>query len=142
MERDAAISYGASSFLLERLMRVSDAYQMVFCTVCSTPAVSDAATKMYKTCRLCGSNSFGRYVIPYVYKLLMHYGGALGMYLRLEFVTPDQYIDMIMRKTQPSEGINLDDVVNQLIDIDEGLSDEQAELADKGLDTDFTEVYD
>ena len=54
MERDAAISHGASAFLRERLMLVSDAYQTVFCKTCGIFAVNDAATRTYKPCKLCG----------------------------------------------------------------------------------------
>lgn len=96
MERDSGISHGASSFLRERLMYVSDAYQTVMCKKCGTFAINndlanDKAPNPYKNCSLCGSYEFGRCIIPYTYKLLMHLLGAMGIYLRPEFETSGEY---------------------------------------------------
>ncbi|CAH6419781.1 DNA-directed RNA polymerase subunit RPB2 [uncultured virus] len=86
MERDAAISHGASSF-----MYVSDAYQTAFCQTCGTFAIYDDTIRLYEPCRLCGDDkNFGRCTIPHAYELLIHLLAAPGINLRLEFVTSDR----------------------------------------------------
>lgn len=142
MERDAGISHGASSFLRERLMLVSDGYQTAFCKTCGTFAINDATTRMYKPCRLCGDDqNFGRCTIPYAYKLLVHLLAAPGINLRPEFVTSDEYADKIFRRREITEGADIDDIKIQLIEADEALDEEEAEFADEGLDTNFDDVY-
>lgn len=96
MERDAAISHGASSFLRERLMLVSDAYKAVFCRVCGTFAVNNPTTGQYRPCILCGKEKFGHCTIPYVFKLLLHLLAAPGLNLRPEFLTMDEYANKIL----------------------------------------------
>lgn len=124
MERDAAISHGASSFLRERLMLVSDKYQTVFCKNCGTFAVNDPTTYSYKPCKLCNSDkNFGRCVIPYAYKLLIHLLAAPGINLRPEFVTSEEYATRILNQRDTTLGLNLEDPE----DPDEGLEEEVAE---------------
>jgi DNA-directed RNA polymerase II subunit RPB2 len=143
MERDAGISHGASSFLRERLMLVSDAYQTVFCKTCGTFAINDATTRRYKPCRLCGDDqNFGRCTIPYAYKLLVHLLAAPGINLRPEFVTSEEYADKIFRQRPIVTGGDINDIKVQLDEADEALDDELQEFADEGLETDFAEVYD
>jgi len=143
MERDAAISHGASAFLRERLMLVSDAYQTVFCKTCGTFAINDATTRMYKPCRLCGDDqNFGRCVIPYAYKLLVHLLAAPGINLHPEFVTSDEYVDKIFRQHPIPIGGDINDIAVQLNEADEALAEEQQEFADEGLETDFSDIYD
>ena len=137
MERDACISHGASSFLRERLMLVSDAYQTVFCKTCGTFAINDAKTHMYKSCRLCEDSNFGRCTIPYVYKLLIHLLAAPGINLRPEFVTSEEYVDKIFRQRQPLIGGDINDIKTQLNEVDELFDEEQEEVEDAGLNTDF-----
>ena len=137
MERDAAISYGASSFLRERLMLVSDAYQTVFCKTCGTFAVNDPTNNSYKQCRLCGNNVFGRCTIPYTYKLLIHLLGAIGINLRPEFMTSEEYKERIFRKGAASKS-TIDDIKNSLEEADfaEETEEDQFEEEDYGLDLD------
>lgn len=99
MERDAAISHGASSFLRERLMLVSDGYKAVFCRVCGTFAVNNPTTSQYRPCILCGKEKFGHCTIPYVFKLLLHLLAAPGLNLRPEFLTMDEYANKILTAT-------------------------------------------
>jgi DNA-directed RNA polymerase beta subunit len=143
MERDAAISHGASAFLRERLMFVSDAYQTAFCKTCGTFAVNDAATRRYKPCRLCGDDeNFGRCTIPYAYKLLIHLLAAPGLFLRPEFATMEEYAEKLFRQRGPVGGAEITDIHAQLLEADEALAEEQEEFADEGLDTDYADVYD
>jgi len=141
MERDAAISHGASAFLRERLMFVSDAYQTAFCKTCGTFAINDAATRRYKPCRLCDDDeNFGRCTIPYAYKLLIHLLAAAGENLRPEFITSEEHVDKLFRM-RSMEGTEVADVQTLLEEADEGLIEEQEEFADEGEDTDFAEVF-
>lgn len=142
MERDSAISHGASAFLRERLMFVSDAYQTAFCITCGTFAVNDAQTRRYKPCRLCGDSNFGRCTVPYVYKLLTHLLAAPGLNLRPEFITSEEYTDKLFRQ-RPSMAVgDINDIGTLLINADEGLAEEQREFADEGLDTNYGDVFD
>lgn len=142
MERDAAISHGASSFLRERLMLVSDGYQTVFCKTCGTFAIYDGPARSYRPCRLCNDQNFGRCTIPYAYKLLVHLLAAPGINLRPEFVTSQEHIENLFHIEPQLEGISIDEIHNQLKDVDEILEETIREDEDEGLDTDFADVYD
>ena len=93
MERDAAISHGASAFLRERLMLVSDGYKAVFCRKCGSFAVWDPRLNNYK-CPIDAENGiFGKCIIPYAYKLLIHLLSCMGIHLRPGFITTGEYVD-------------------------------------------------
>ena len=152
MERDAAISHGASSLLRERLMRASDAYTCVFCRTCGNFAVNDIGLptgaageenrKNYKNCRLCDDNNFGRCVIPYAYKLLIHLLAPFQQFLRPEFVTFDELLDTIFNQRRGVEQGDVGDVGRQLIEADEGFEDEEIEAEEEaGQDMDLGDVY-
>ncbi len=65
MERDCMISHGASVFTKERLMDVSDPFQVGICKRCGTLATSQA-------CGICGNQTaFTDKTIPYAMKLWM-----------------------------------------------------------------------
>ena len=65
MERDCMISHGASVFTKERLMDVSDPFQVGICKRCGTLATSQA-------CGICGNQTaFTNKTIPYAMKLWM-----------------------------------------------------------------------
>lgn len=139
MERDAAISHGASAFLKERLMGVSDEYQTVLCRVCGFFAVNNAATSGYKKCSLCGTeDSFGRCSIPYVYKLLIHLLAAPGLFLRPELLTTSEYANKILPKTERKE----EEVEQELEEEDDdGEEEEEEEELDEDLGEDEDEDY-
>ena len=70
MERDAIIAHGCASFLKERLMDVSDAYETCICRECGFMAVNDIQRNM-KFCTHCKSSSnIEKITIPYACKLL------------------------------------------------------------------------
>merc|ERR1712159_652944 len=56
MERDCIISHGAASFLKERLIMVSDLYEVHICSKCGLIAVADPEHKRY-FCRVCTDKS-------------------------------------------------------------------------------------
>jgi len=130
MERDVAIAYGASAFLRERLMSVSDEYQTVFCIVCGNFAINDQYTNFYKTCPLCGNeDKFGRCSIPYVYKLLMHLLAAPGLNLRPELMTNADYALKVLPKEKRVTTKLLEEEYDEAL-IDENEDAEETEDAE------------
>lgn len=116
MEFAATVSHGASSFLMERLMFVSDAYQTAFCRTCGNFAVwnpnQDPNSNIdilknqgsYLACRMCGdSNNFGRATIPYSYKLLIQLLASANINLRPDFLTFEEYTQKLFSKERKGE---------------------------------------
>lgn len=146
MERDAGISHGASSFIRERLMRESDAYQTVFCKTCGAFAINDSQIRKYKKCPLCGDDQhFGRATIPYAYKLLIHLLGAMGINLRPEFVDSDEYYTRVFRRHGPEGPVDINEIRTQLDEADEGLEEEeeqfQEEFDNEEFGLDLTDTF-
>jgi len=149
MERDVAIAYGASAFVRERLMGVSDEYQTVFCIICGNFAVNDQYSNFYKTCSFCGNeDKFGKCSIPYVYKLLMHLVAAPGLNLRPELMTNAEYALKILPKekrvtTKLSEK-DYDENDELIIDEneeEEEVEDAEIQLEEQAEDEDAVEEY-
>ena len=147
MERDVAIAYGASAFLRERLMGVSDEYQTVFCIVCGNFAVNDQYNNFYKACSLCGNeDKFGRCSIPYVYKLLMHLLAAPGLNLRPELMTNADYALKVLPKERRLTTKLLEEEYDEtLIDENEDaedVEDAEIELEEQAEDEQLVDEYD
>lgn len=126
MERDSAISHGASSFLRERLMLASDGYQAVFCITCGNFAVNNVSGG-YRSCAVCGGNDFGTCTIPYVYKLLTHLLSGLGIYLRPEFVTPERFAERMDTHRDVDNNATIASIAGQLALADAGAAEERRE---------------
>lgn len=85
MERDAIISHGASTFLQERLCKVSDAYETVACSTCGNFAISNNLDNRY-VCRTCNEKAeFGKVCIPFSQKLLMQLLAGAGFQVKYNF---------------------------------------------------------
>ena len=70
MERDCMIAHGATSFLKERMMDVSDKYTMYVCKFCGIPSIVNPSRGIYE-CRKCDNYSdFSQVDVPYACKLL------------------------------------------------------------------------
>ena len=70
MERDCMIAHGTSSFLQERMMIVSDNYNVFICKCCGLTAVFNNDKNIYE-CKKCNNyKDFKRVNIPYSCKLL------------------------------------------------------------------------
>jgi DNA-directed RNA polymerase II subunit RPB2 len=70
MERDCAISHGASAFLKERLIDQSDAFETSVCKQCGFFAINDSV-KQTNYCKICKSSEFCvNITMPYACKLL------------------------------------------------------------------------
>ena len=71
MERDCMISHGASYFLKERLMDVSDKYQVYICNSCKMISPGNFSENIYH-CKSCNNyGDFTKILIPYSCKLLI-----------------------------------------------------------------------
>lgn len=106
MERDGLISHGASALVLERLMIVSDAYTISFCSTCGNMAILDISKNEFK-CRICDAQKnklnkeyegrnrpshikdpvpkFVTRTIPYVLKVIFHMLNGMGINTTLKF---------------------------------------------------------
>ena len=70
MERDCMIAHGASYFLKDRLMDVSDKYSIYICNDCKMPAIGNNKENIYE-CKKCSNyGDFTKIYIPYACKLL------------------------------------------------------------------------
>ena len=71
MERDCMISHGASSFLKERLIDVSDKYSVYKCNLCNLITPGNPNESLFE-CKKCKNYSdFTKINIPYSCKLLL-----------------------------------------------------------------------
>jgi DNA-directed RNA polymerase II subunit RPB2 len=83
MERDCMIAHGAAQFLKERLMDVSDKYNVSICKKCGVIA-SENIEKGILKCMKCGINSdIVNTNIPYAFKLLVQELMSMGVTPRL-----------------------------------------------------------
>jgi len=85
MERDCMISHGASLFLKERLMDVSDKYRVHVCKTCGLFAEADVDAQNFN-CHLCkDSAGIVQCYIPYACKLLFQELMAMHIAPRITF---------------------------------------------------------
>ena len=85
MERDCMISHGASLFLKERLMNVSDKYRVHVCKTCGLFAEADVDAQNFN-CHLCkDSAGIVQCYIPYACKLLFQELMAMHITPRITF---------------------------------------------------------
>lgn len=81
MERDCVISHGASAFLKERLVDVSDCYTCFVCEICGLLAISG---KDILECKGCSNQvAISKIQIPYAFKLLLQELMAMNIAPRL-----------------------------------------------------------
>jgi DNA-directed RNA polymerase beta subunit len=82
MERDAIVAHGASAFLKERMLDVSDNYRVFVCRKCGVMCTANPERNIYK-CNSCKNNAdIAQVRIPYSCKLMVHELMALGVVLR------------------------------------------------------------
>jgi len=85
MERDCMLSHGIAMFTKERLMDVSDPFDVGYCTSCGTSAVVNPNENVYH-CGVCGVNThFEMKTIPYAAKLLTQELEAMHIVPRMVF---------------------------------------------------------
>jgi hypothetical protein len=71
MERDVLIAHGAASFLKERMLEVSDNFEVHVCKGCGLIGVANKARNIWR-CTGCGNTTdFSQVRMPYAYKLFL-----------------------------------------------------------------------
>ena len=83
MERDAIVAHGASSFLKERMLDVSDNFRVFICRQCGLICTANPDKNIYK-CSTCKNNADITQVrIPYAMKLLIQELMTMGVAPRI-----------------------------------------------------------
>ncbi|KAF2483583.1 hypothetical protein BDY17DRAFT_310558 [Neohortaea acidophila] len=84
MERDCMISHGASAFLKERLLDVSDAFRVHICEICGLMTPIAKIQQQQFECRPCRNKTkIAQIVIPYAAKLLFQELAAMNVATRM-----------------------------------------------------------
>ena len=85
MEKDCINSHGAAAFLKERMLDVSDKFEMYICGHCGNAAVVNPTEDIdIYICNVCDNyNNFQRVAIPYAAKLLSQEIQGMGMNMRV-----------------------------------------------------------
>lgn len=128
MEVDAALAHGATAFINDRLMEVSDGYELVVCLKCGISPNFQAATASFK-CPRCKLNDFGKIKIPF----------------SLTLITRSLLLHNIMFKFNFKTGKKKTSIENEEGDIlaeDEEDEDEDEEEEDEEEEEDYDEIYD
>ena len=83
MERDAIVAHGASTFLKERMLDVSDNYRVFICKKCGLFCVANPERNIYK-CNKCKNQvDIVQSRIPYSMKLLLQELMTMGIAPRM-----------------------------------------------------------
>ena len=83
MERDCMIAHGASTFLKERIIDVSDKYEMFICKQCGLTIIFNEQKNIFE-CKKCKNYiEFTKIKIPYACKLLLQELQAMSIAPRL-----------------------------------------------------------
>jgi len=87
MEKDVFNAHGTLSFMKERLMDVSDKFDIYVCSQCGNQAIVNTDEEVQKyECNVCDNYSDFKYLqIPYAQKLMMQ--ELQGMYMNVTFET-------------------------------------------------------
>ncbi|USW53763.1 Putative DNA-directed RNA polymerase, subunit 2, hybrid-binding domain, RNA polymerase, beta subunit [Septoria linicola] len=84
MERDCMIAHGASAFLKERLLDVSDAFRVHICEICGLMTPIASIKKQQFECRPCKNKTkIAQVIIPYAAKLLFQELAAMNVATRM-----------------------------------------------------------
>ncbi|KAL1302272.1 hypothetical protein AAFC00_002693 [Neodothiora populina] len=84
MERDCMISHGASAFLKERLLDVSDAFRVHICEICGLMTPIASLKKNQFECRPCHNKTeIAQIIIPYAAKLMFQELAAMNVATRM-----------------------------------------------------------
>ena len=126
MERDNGITHGASSWLKERLLNVSDKYEVIVCESCGDFAIDNIEKKQYECPQKdkCHNPKFGRIVIPFVFKTLIYLLSPVGIKMKLK-------VQKIFEKGQEIiKNIERDDEQENDLNLEEDEEDEENEESD------------
>ena len=114
MERDALIGHGGSALLMDRMMYSSDATEIHLCLQCGNIVNIDKGFK--PQCKVCGSMNIGKTTTTSIF-----------LRLRSLLTMANIKIDLMAEIPKHEETMNEEDVIHQLADELDLLSDEAAE---------------
>jgi len=137
MERDAIISHGATSLLLERFCYSSDMFTNIICLNCGMPAVHENVSNQY-TCKKCKEvGKFARLKYSYSTMYLQHMLSALGMDTRFRLKLGGSFIpeSRMLKMKQMKEEADEED------EEDEEEEDEAEEIDELMEDININEDY-
>lgn len=83
MERDAIVGHGASTFLKERMLDVSDHYRCFICRKCGIICTANPEKNIYKCSSCKNSADMCQVRIPYAMKLLIQELGSMSVAARI-----------------------------------------------------------
>ena len=90
MERDVMIAHGASEFLKERMLEVSDNFEAFLCRKCGLLGTVNQEQNIY-ICHACQEpTGFARLRLPYAYKLFLQELESMNISSRL---IPDRLLN-------------------------------------------------
>ena len=96
MERDVMIAHGTTEFLKERMLEVSDNFQIFICKSCGLIAQVNKKAGLYKCVSCPGATSFSQVRVPYAYKLFLQELESMSICSRL---LPDSRLRDMARLT-------------------------------------------
>ena len=85
VSHNCMISHGSLAFLKERLMDVSDKFEIFCCRECGLFSIVNTEIELYKCRGCCKSSNFARLYIPYACKLLFQELQGMGIAPRMIF---------------------------------------------------------
>lgn len=130
MERNAMIAHGASEFLIERLIKMSDAYTPGFCRGCGNFAVVSPQTGSI-SCTVCEEGVDPvRTEIPFIYKLMTQLLMGALIYMRLDYgkvttVEEERDVEKIIGEDDEEEGEEEEDDFEIFDQDNDGLGEEE-----------------
>lgn len=134
MERDAAISHGATRFLQERLMVASSGYRTAFCMTCGSIAIIRALGETF-SCNRCGNLAkFSKCEIPATFKLLNHLLNGMGFNISLQLMDSMDVQNKGMKRNLQAIGENELDILEQEDDEVEDVDEDVYDVADEVVD--------
>ena len=83
MERDVMIAHGTTEFLKERMLEVSDNFQIFICKSCGLIAQVNKKAGLYKCVSCPTATSFAQVRVPYAYKLFLQELESMSICSRL-----------------------------------------------------------
>ena len=128
MERDALISHGASSMLLDRMCYCSDPFTLIICTNCGNIGSAVQQGIAMFPCKACHSTAFGRVKTSYVFKYLIHILGAAN--INIKIIT--DIIDNVVNSANNTYGDNEDNDEQAIASEDD--DDDDDDEAEKSVD--------
>lgn len=83
MEKDAMAAHGASNLIRERMLLVSDLFELIVCRDCGLPMIVENISRIEFVCKSCNKTNAGIIEIPFPFKTLIQLLNASNIDVRL-----------------------------------------------------------